>query len=383
MESEVLTATHPLPPTAPAAVNGHRVLDEPDAPSAEDRPGPLAASWACRALIAVVAAGMAVIAAIGFAGSYAAVRDLAAEKGFGSFASWVPVGVDAGIVVLLALDLLLCWLRIPYPLLRQTAWLLTAATVAFNAASAWPDALGVGMHAVIPVLFIVAVEAARHAIGRAAAITADKHMDGVRAARWLLAFPSTLRLWRRMKLWELRSYEAAVRLEQDRLVYVARLRAAHGRRWRRKASTEQLLPLKLARYGLPLAEAVDRIPAADAPRAGRTPDAPAPATDTRRPDAPPRAASRDREAGRPRTHHRTPDTPPDAKPDAQPDAIRPADDDARRALLQQLAADGQPPASIRRAAAVLGCRQTKAKQLLAAEGLLTTSPDSSERETTP
>ncbi|WP_030262390.1 DUF2637 domain-containing protein [Streptomyces violens] len=207
-----------------------------------------------RILIGVVVAGALVIAAIGFAGSYSAVRALAEKKGFGSFSYVFPIGIDAGIVVLLALDLLLTWIRIPFPLLRQTAWLLTAATIAFNGAAAWPDPLGVGMHAVIPVLFVVAVEAARHAIGRIADLTADKHMEGVRLSRWLLAFPSTFRLWRRMKLWELRSYEQVIKLEQDRLVYQARLRSRYGRAWRRKAPVESLMPLRLARYGVPIAE---------------------------------------------------------------------------------------------------------------------------------
>ncbi|WP_431944690.1 DUF2637 domain-containing protein [Actinacidiphila sp. bgisy167] len=205
-----------------------------------------------RILIGVVVTGAVVIAAIGFAGSYAAVRELALRKGFGAFANVFPIGIDAGIVVLLALDLLLTWLRIPFPLLRQTAWLLTAATIAFNGAAAWPDPLGVGMHGIIPILFVVAVEAARHAIGRIADITADKHMESVRITRWLLAPFATFRLWRRMKLWELRSYEEVIRVEQERLVYRARLRARYGRSWRRKAPVEALMPLKLARYGVPL-----------------------------------------------------------------------------------------------------------------------------------
>ncbi|MGY5128909.1 DUF2637 domain-containing protein [Streptomyces nigrescens] len=207
-----------------------------------------------RILIGVVIAGAALIAAIGFTGSYTAVRELAEKKGFGAFSAVFPIGIDAGIVVLLALDLLLTWIRIPFPLLRQTAWLLTAATIAFNGAAAWPDALGVGMHAVIPLLFVVAVEAARHAIGRIADITADKHMEGVRLTRWLLAFPSTFRLWRRMKLWELRSYDQVIQLEQDRLVYQARLRARYGRAWRRRAPVDAMMPLRLARYGVPLAK---------------------------------------------------------------------------------------------------------------------------------
>ncbi|GAA3244062.1 DUF2637 domain-containing protein [Streptomyces lavendulae subsp. grasserius] len=207
-----------------------------------------------RILIGVVVAGAVVIAGIGFAGSYAAVRALALQKGFGNFSLVFPIGIDMGICVLLALDLLLTWIRIPFPLLRQTAWLLTAATIAFNGAAAWPDPLGVGMHAVIPILFVVTVEAARHAVGRIADITADRHMEGVRITRWLLSPVPTFKLWRRMKLWELRSYEQAVGMEQDRLIYQARLQARYGRAWRRKAPVEALMPLRLARIGVPLAQ---------------------------------------------------------------------------------------------------------------------------------
>jgi hypothetical protein len=207
-----------------------------------------------RVLIGVVVTGAVIIAGIGFAGSYAAVRKLAVEKGFGNFSYVFPIGIDAGICVLLALDLLLTWIRIPFPLLRQTAWVLTAATIAFNGAAAWPDPLGVGMHAVIPVLFVVSVEAARHAVGRIADITADKHMEGVRLTRWMLSPLPTFLLWRRMKLWELRSYEQVIKLEQERLVYQARLRSRFGRAWRRKAPVESLMPLRLARYGVPLAQ---------------------------------------------------------------------------------------------------------------------------------
>jgi hypothetical protein len=249
-----------------------------------------------RILVGIVLVGAVMIAAIGFVGSYAAVRELAEEKGFGGFAPYFPIGIDAGIVVLLALDLLLTWLRIPFPLLRQTAWLLTAATIAFNGASAWGDPLGVGMHAIIPVLFVITVEAARHAIGRVADITADRHMEGVRFWRWLLSPIPTFRLWRRMKLWELRSYEEVIGMERDRLVYQAHLRAEYGRAWRRKAPMDVRMPLKLARYGVPVTEgrelieqrrpaavveapalpaAAERIPeAAPPPGAGRA-DAPA------------------------------------------------------------------------------------------------------------
>ncbi|MGY0463886.1 DUF2637 domain-containing protein [Kitasatospora sp. cg17-2] len=205
-----------------------------------------------RSLLGLVAAGACIISGIGFAGSYSAVKELAEQKGFGAFSYAFPIGVDAGIVVLLSLDLVLTWLRIPFPALRQTAWLLTVATIAFNAAASWGDPLGMGMHAVIPLLFVVVVEASRHAVGRIAAITADRHMESVRMMRWLLSPVPTFRLWRRMKLWELRSYDEVVRLEQNRLVYRAQLRFRYGRGWRRAAPIQALLPLKLAKYGVPL-----------------------------------------------------------------------------------------------------------------------------------
>ncbi|MFE0774170.1 DUF2637 domain-containing protein [Streptomyces sp. NPDC058861] len=198
-----------------------------------------------RILIGVVISGTILVAGIGFAGSYSAVKALAVAKGFGDFAVVFPIGIDVGIVVLLALDLMMTWLRIRFPMLRHVAWVLTAATIAFNGAVAWPDPLGVGMHAVIPLLFVVVVEAARHAVGRLADITADKHMDGVRAIRWLLSPGPTFLLWRRQKLWEIRDYDTVVRLEQDRLTYrdhlkdlcEARIQAALDGKSRRERRT--------------------------------------------------------------------------------------------------------------------------------------------------
>ncbi|MFE2021323.1 DUF2637 domain-containing protein [Streptomyces sp. NPDC059499] len=220
-----------------------------------------------RRLIGVVITLTIGLAGIGFAGSYTAVRALAVEQKFGRFALVFPIGLDAGIVVLLALDLLLAWCRMPFPLLRQTAWLLTAGTIWFNASVAWPDPVGTGMHAVLPILFVISVEAGRHAVGRIADITADRDMDTVRLSRWLLSPIPTFRLWRRMKLWELRSYTRVIELEQDRLIYQAQLQARYGRGWRRKAPVRLRLQLRLARYGRPLdapvAQLVAAVPATD------------------------------------------------------------------------------------------------------------------------
>lgn len=209
-----------------------------------------------RVLIGTVIAGAVAIAGAGFAGSYTAVAQLAERKGFGWFASVFPLGIDVGIVVLLALDLLLTWQRMPYPLLRQAAWGLTAATVAFNAATAWPDYLGVGMHATIPILFIITVEAARHAVGRIADITADRHVDGVPLWRWILAPLPTFVLWRRMRLWQIRSYPQAVEMERERVMAARRLRYRYGLRWRSKAPEVEVMALRMAHLGEPVTEAL-------------------------------------------------------------------------------------------------------------------------------
>ncbi|WP_217139641.1 DUF2637 domain-containing protein [Streptomyces sp. AC627_RSS907] len=284
---------------------------------------PLELTRTHRVLIGMVVFGAVIIAGIGFAGSYAAVRELALKKGFGDFSYVFPIGIDAGICVLLALDLLLTWIRIPFPLLRQTAWLLTAATIAFNGAAAWPDPLGVGMHGVIPVLFVVSVEAARHAIGRIADITADKHMEGVRLTRWLLSPGPTFLLWRRMKLWELRSYEQVIKLEQERLVYQARLRSRFGRGWRRKAPVESLMPLRLARYGVPLAQTAPAGLAAAGIEPALLPPAPQPQDEAPAPSmapaAGPAAGAVDGADKRPELAPAREAAPPPHEPEAEPE----------------------------------------------------------------
>ncbi len=216
-----------------------------------------------KAIFGVIGFGSIIIATVGFVGSYEAVRRLAEEKGFGWFAQVFPLGIDIGIAVLLSLDLALTWIDLKWAPLRYIAWVLTAGTVVFNSAASWPDLLGAAMHGVIPLLFIAVVEAVRNAIAKAAAIEDDQHMESIRLARWFLAPIPTFLLWRKMKLWELRSYEQVILLEQERLVYQARLQARFGRRWRRKAPVEALMPLRLSQYGVPLAEtAADGLAAA-------------------------------------------------------------------------------------------------------------------------
>lgn len=197
-------------------------------------------------LIGGVVTGALTIASISFAGSYRAVRELAERKHFGDFAPFFPIGLDAGIVVLLALDFLLTWLRLPFAGLRPMAWLLTAATIAFNAAAAWPDPLGVAMHAVTPLMFVVVVEAARSAMCKIAAIDTGRRIEPVPLMRWLLSPRRSFGLFRRMHLWQIKTLDEAVALEQKSRMFAAEMRQEFGRRWKDKAPARAAMAHKFA-----------------------------------------------------------------------------------------------------------------------------------------
>ncbi|MEV0191874.1 DUF2637 domain-containing protein [Kitasatospora purpeofusca] len=209
--------------------------------------------------VAILAAvGGAALAGIGFSGSYSALRDLGFRHGFGDFSYAFPVGVDAGIVALLAMDLHLIRKGAPAPWLRLLAHGFTAATIYFNAASAGPltaNPTGTGMHAVIPVMFVAVVEAGRRLVIRITRIEAGHSRDGVPLHRWILAPWPSFRMYRRMRLNGIASYDRAVALERERLVYRVMLEREHGGDWR-KAPSDQRLPLTMERFGLSVDEAL-------------------------------------------------------------------------------------------------------------------------------
>ncbi|MFI2214956.1 DUF2637 domain-containing protein [Streptomyces sp. NPDC020141] len=246
-------AGHPDPNHGDPVPESGSEPDTPEpAPAPQDEAGDDPRTM--RALAVIAGIGGLVLAGIGFTGSYTTLKNLAMSKGFGDFSYAFPIGIDAGILVLLALDLYMMRKRMPLPILRWTAHALTAATVAFNAAAppgpVMDDPLAASMHGVIPVLFIVAVEAARHYIGRMADLLAgETPLGSVPLARWLLAPLSTAGLARRMRLYHL-PYTEAVSQNQQIRIYREGLRQKYGtKEWRSKATANELLPFKLAPFG--------------------------------------------------------------------------------------------------------------------------------------
>ncbi|QXE35898.1 DUF2637 domain-containing protein [Streptomyces sp. GMY02] len=212
-----------------------------------------------RLLGLLAAVGGAVLAGIGFTGSYTALVKLGFDHGFGTFAYVFPIGVDAGILVLLALDLIMIRRGTPWAGARLVAHLLTGATIVFNAnAGDLPpaqDPVGAAMHAVVPVLFIVSAECARRLIIKAADLAAGRESEGVPVSRWILAPRSAFAMYRQMRLRGITSYSTAVQMEKDLLVYREMLDRDTQGGWQ-KASTEARLPMTMAKYGLTVAQAL-------------------------------------------------------------------------------------------------------------------------------
>ena len=189
---------------------------------------------------AVVLVGLAVLllGLIGLINSFANVTR-ALEPSFGGLAWMATLGIDLGILVFSALGLVLALMDMHIGWLRLVPWSLTAATIYLNIADQ-DEWIGRIAHAVLPGLWVVAVEVGVHAVRTRAGLASGKRMDSIRLSRWFLAPISTLVLWRRMILWEIRSYPDALARERTRLLALTELQERHGTvrvlKWRVRVS---------------------------------------------------------------------------------------------------------------------------------------------------
>ncbi|MFE6632592.1 DUF2637 domain-containing protein [Streptomyces rochei] len=216
--------------------------------------------WPGRLLAAVIALGILVVAAVGFASSYDTLREAAQTKGFSHALSyWVPIAIDGAILAFLGLDLYFTHRRIPKPLLRFAAHGMTLATVVLNATSGGQsvaeDPVRAFWHGLMPVLFVIGVEALRHAVLHAAQIEAGTATERIPLHRWALAPAATARLYRRMRLANVRSYDEMVRREQDLEGYRVWLKQELGGDLS-KATDVQLLPMTMAPKGFTVEQAL-------------------------------------------------------------------------------------------------------------------------------
>ncbi|MEU4898217.1 DUF2637 domain-containing protein [Streptomyces sp. NPDC044780] len=211
------------------------------------------------ALSLAAAIGGTLVGVIGFAMSYSTLATVALSWGFSErLAPWFPVGVDASIIAFLALDLYLIRKDTPWPLLRMAAHAMTAATVWFNASSQGEiaaDPVKAASHGVMPVLFVIGVEAARKLFIKKAQLEAGTHTDRIPLHRWILSPLATPRFYRRMRLYGVTSYPEMIRRQQQLTGYEQWLKRKYDGDLT-KATEDERLPMKMAAYGYTVAQAL-------------------------------------------------------------------------------------------------------------------------------
>ncbi|MFF9101476.1 DUF2637 domain-containing protein [Streptomyces rubrogriseus] len=189
---------------------------------------------------ALAAAG---VGALGLISSFDAVSAAALRWGFGE--PWMlPVGIDVAIPVFTVANLLLIRMDMGLAWVRFVPWALTLITCGLNVAA------GQGMwakvaHGTMPLLWVVFSEIGAHIYAVRIGAATGRRMEKIRFSRWLLAFPSTFALWRRMTLWEVTSYSEALAREKERQLARADLRERYGRKWRSKTPRRERVMLRM------------------------------------------------------------------------------------------------------------------------------------------
>lgn len=208
--------------------------------------------------VAVIAAALIASSA---AGSYDSLWHLAAAKKV-PLPRLNPVELDGALVGLNVIDVILTWCGYPLRWLRLIARLFGGGTVAANVAAGWPDPVGAFLRVFAPAVVVTITEAVR-------AVLLARYRDatgvrGVPVSRWLLAPWPTFILWRRMRLWNIRDYDAAVDMELARLDAIAQLEDRFtGKDWRIAAPRNLVWML---RAGVRMEDALAQVEALVAPQ---------------------------------------------------------------------------------------------------------------------
>ncbi|MFB7957508.1 DUF2637 domain-containing protein [Streptomyces sp. NPDC056045] len=239
-------------------------LDEPD-DDAPEHPGADAAGlqgssrlrfWLGLAFLL----GGLVVGGIGFYLSFGNLSTAAHEKfsfAPGKQSVLFALGVDATIVVCLIGDLLFAARGHAFWLLRPTAHGFTALTIYLNATA--HDSLREAVpHAMMPVVFVVLVEAGRHHLVREAALEMGIGRDPIPWHRWLMHPFQTAGIVRTMTTWAMTYTQVR---KQRRALAIYKVWLEHREEIEEGLEAGQLgvldrLPVLLAPHGVPVQEAL-------------------------------------------------------------------------------------------------------------------------------
>lgn len=263
-DAEQATDHSPVPDTPPATrADTHRdpgaqaVTDDVQA-EGEDRGY---AKWELWLAVFGVLLGTGV-AVLGLYSSFGALYDKAAlpasEGGWGWDDPWLlPVGIDLSILAFGIVNLLLIRARRPLWWIKWVPRGGTVLTIYLNweAANSLPAQVG---HAGLAALWVIFSEIAAHLYAaHIGEVHGARRMGKIRLSRWLCQPLTTFRIWKLMRQDEITDYEVALAHHKEWMVYRQRLASKYEtRRWRRKATQEELAPFQLAKVGLSVDEAL-------------------------------------------------------------------------------------------------------------------------------
>ena len=248
------------------------------------------------ALLAAIVAGILAVAVLGGILSYKTLIDWARPE-YGPYAPLFAALVDVGTVVFALATFWKVIKRHPKWGVRIATHTTAGLSILFNAlgGTGWESVI---KHATAPLIFVLAIETLLGILLRRQQEIAPQ-LDRIRRIRWLLAPFSTASIWRRMVLWELRSYAAAMEIDRERVKARIRLKQSSGTRFWFRVPRDKRTELKLRLLELAKghSDAVPASPPPTVPASRPRPTEPAqpepqPVPRTERPAAPVRAAKR-------------------------------------------------------------------------------------------
>ncbi|PRY00423.1 DUF2637 domain-containing protein [Allonocardiopsis opalescens] len=193
-------------------------------------------TWTHRVATAGILAGALALVTVAFTMSFATLYDLATwleRTPFGDLRWMFPIGIDALIVWMLALDLLMEWQGRRAPLARWSALGLSVLTIVLNvsAGHAGDGAASYLGHAGPPLAIILISECVSLWVRHLAGLAAGRVADRIPFGRWLAHPISTAKVARRMVGTGQTDYAAALATEGRRQLAYAMLRQHYGSTW--------------------------------------------------------------------------------------------------------------------------------------------------------
>lgn len=193
-------------------------------------------------LLAAIVTGIIVVATLSGVLSYRTLIDWA-ESEYKEFAPLFAAIIDVGMVVFALATLWKILAQQRKLGVRLATHTLAGLSILFNALSGTTTE-SILIHATPPLILVMAVETLLGIVWKRQQEISPQ-LDRIRVSRWLLAPISTASIWRRMVLWELRSYAAAMEIDRERIKSRIKLKQQAGTRYWFRVPADRRIDLKL------------------------------------------------------------------------------------------------------------------------------------------